>query len=256
LTAPGQYKENLSQLRRFAHISGGVVSESQQSQVVRYAFYQVDPVWRRLPCEERTAGKEEFAKVIEEEAGANLIRTYSTIGTRADCDFLVWTVAWDLETIQRVSSRLSATGLGRYLTIKHSFLAITRRSLYVKEHVHEGQEGTRLRIVPGERKYLFVYPFWKTDEWYQASQRIRQAMMNEHIVLGHKYPNIKINTTYSYGLDDQEFVVSFEGDDPVEFLNLVEEMRFSDARPYTLRDTPIFTCLLQPVGQVLDALGG
>lgn len=233
-----------------------MAEERQRQQFVRYAFYQVDPAWRRLGSDERAAGKHEFARVFQEEAERNLVRAYSTVGMRAECDFLIWTVAWDLEDIQRFSARLSCTGLGKYLTIAHSYLAMTRRSLYVKDHHHEGQEGTRTRIVPGERKYLFVYPFVKTHAWYALSQRIRQAMMNEHIVIGHKYPAIKINTTYSYGLDDQEFVVSFEADDPAEFLDCVEELRFVDSRPYTLRDTPIFSCILQPVEQVLSLIGG
>lgn len=233
-----------------------MADETTKQQVVRYAFYKVDPVWRRLPDDERRRGKQEFARVFNDEAERSLVRAYSTMGMRADCDLLVWMVAWDLETIQRISARLLETGLGRYLTTAHSYLAMTRRSIYVKSHRHEGQEGTRTRIVPGEKKYLFVYPFTKTHAWYQLSQRVRQAMMNEHIVIGHKYPSIKINTTYSYGLDDQEFVVAFEADDPAEFLNCVEELRFADARPYTLVDTPIFTCLAGTIDDVLAHLGG
>ena len=81
-------------------------------------------------------------------------------------------------------------------------------------------------------------------------------MMSEHIKVGHKYPKIKINTTYSFGLDDQEFVVAFEGDSPSEFLDLVMELRSSEASQYTLRDTPAFTAVAKPVGTALaEALG-
>jgi chlorite dismutase len=233
-----------------------MTEEKTPQQVIRYAFYHIDPAWRRLPAEEREASRREFVDVINDEGDRNLVRAYSTMGMRGDVDFLVWTVAWDLEAIQQFSCRLLNTRLGAYLTTPHSYLAMTRRSLYVKNHRHEGQEGTRTRIVPGERKYLFVYPFTKTHEWYALSQRVRQAMMNEHIVIGHKYPNIKINTTYSYGLDDHEFVVAFEADDPADFLNCVEELRFADARPYTLVDTPIFTCLSGSVEEVLASIGG
>jgi chlorite dismutase len=66
--------------------------------------------------------------------------------------------------------------------------------------------------------------------------------MNEHIDIGHAYHNIRINTTYSYGLDDQEFVVAFEGDSPGEFLALVRDLRESVSSSYTERDTPMFTC--------------
>jgi chlorite dismutase len=225
-------------------------------QFVRYAFYHVDPAWRRLSHEEQVAGRTEFASVVNEIAAGQLVRAYSTVGMRGDVDFMVWTVAEDLETIQQCSARLAATGLGRYLTIPHSYLAMTRHSMYVGGHRHADQEGTRTRIVPGRTKYLFVYPFTKTHEWYQLSKRMRQGMMSEHIVIGHKYPHIKINTTYSYGLNDHEFVVSFEADNPAEFLDCVEELRFSDARPYTLVDTPIFTCIIGSIDDVLDTLGG
>ncbi|MCL6648079.1 MAG: chlorite dismutase family protein [Chloroflexi bacterium] len=233
-----------------------MTDETGKQQVVRFAFYKVDPLWRRLPPEQRWGDKEEFARVFTEAATEHLLRSYSTMGTRGDVDFLIWMVAWDLETIRCLSARLLDTGLGRYLTTPFSYLSMTRRSLYVKHHRHEGQEGTRTRIVPGEKKYLFVYPFTKTHEWYQLSQRVRQAMMNEHIVIGHKYPGVKINTTYSYGLDDHEFVVAFEADDPAEFMNCVEELRFADARPYTAIDTPIFTCLRGSIEETLAYLGG
>ena len=81
-------------------------------------------------------------------------------------------------------------------------------------------------------------------------------MMGEHFRIGHKYPNVKIHTTYSYGLDDQEFVLAFETDDLEDFLNLVEDLRFTETRKYTLRDTPIFTCRAMPsFHALLDALG-
>ena len=105
------------------------------------------------------------------------------------------------------------------------------------------------------RKYLIVYPFLKTHEWYQQSMEERQRIMKEHFVIGHRYPEVKISTAYSFGLDDQEFVLGFETDEPARFLDLVEELRSSEARPYTLRDTPIFTCVNKPLKACLDDLG-
>ena len=132
---------------------------------------------------------------------------------------------------------------------------MTRRSIYVTKHFHEGQEGTRLRIKPGTGKYLFVYPFVKTRPWYELSFEVRQAMMDKHIEVGHKYPGIRINTSYSYGLDDQEFVVAFEGDSPSDFLDLVMELRETEASSYTLRDTPIFTCIAADLPTIFDQMG-
>ena len=81
-------------------------------------------------------------------------------------------------------------------------------------------------------------------------------MMNEHIRVGHKYPRVRLNTTYSFGLDDQEFVLAFETDYPTDFLDLVMELRETEASSYTLRDTPIFTCLKAEGSDLVRALGG
>ncbi len=227
-------------------------------QFVNFVFYQVDPAWRRLPKPERDRGKQEFARLIAENDRDGVMRvlTYSTMGLRGDCDFMLWRICYRLEELQSMSACLLSTGLGQYLTTPHSFLAMTRRSTYIIEHQHEGQQDSRGFLLPGQYKYIFVYPFVKTREWYLMSQQARQGMMNEHIMVGHKYPSVKLNTTYSFGLDDQEFVVAFETDAPSDFLDLVMELRETEASRHTLRDTPLFTCLRKEPGEMLDLLGG
>ena len=131
---------------------------------------------------------------------------------------------------------------------------MTRHSIYVDKHVHPGQEGKRGQMVPGESKYLFIYPFVKTRDWYRLPKEKRQELMDEHIRVGHKYPSVKLNTTYSFGLDDQEFVLAFETDQPADFLDLVMELRETEASRYTLRDTPVFTCLKKPLEMILKGL--
>ena len=110
-------------------------------------------------------------------------------------------------------------------------------------------------IQPSDARYLFVYPFIKSREWYQLPAVRRQEMMTAHIAIGHKYPSVKINTSYSFGLDDQDFVVSFESDVPGDFLDLVMELRETEGSKYTVRDTPVFTCTSMDMGQVLESLG-
>jgi chlorite dismutase len=213
-------------------------------QFVKYSFFRVDPAWRRLPEDEREAGREEFLRAYRLAQESTLFtKSYSLVGIRGDCDFLVWQGADRLETFQDFTAGLLATGLGRFLTLPYSYLAMTRPSQYVSEHEHEGQDGRRLVVQPMDRKYLFVYPFVKTRAWYLLPLAERQEMMNDHIRIGHKYPGVKLNTTYSFGLDDQEFVVAFESDEPEDFLDLVMELRESQGSAYTLRDTPIFTCV-------------
>jgi len=153
-----------------------------------------------------------------------------------------------------LQTALNRTDLGAYLTLPYSYLAMTRRSIY--EFPEDPGRPSRLQIRPSEARYLFVYPFTKTRAWYALPKPERQAMMDEHVRVGRKYPSIRLNTTYSYGLDDQEFIVAFEGDTPADFLDLVMELRESQASAYTLRDTPTFTCVQMSLWDMLDTLGG
>jgi chlorite dismutase len=231
-------------------------SGDDRRQYVNFAFYKVDPVWRRLPKEERKRGKCEFVEVVKSYEQDMLVVAYSLVGIRGDCDFMLWRIGYDPLKLQEMSAQLLATELGKYLTTPYSYLSMTKRSVYVDKHTHQGQEGTRLRLVPGQFKYLFVYPFVKSKAWYRLTKHARQGMMDEHIEIGHKYPTVRLNTTYSFGLDDQEFVVAFESDKPEHFVDLVMELRHSEATSYTLRDTPTFTCIHREMAEVLDLLGG
>ena len=232
------------------------MTEQVRRDFVKYSFFKVDPAWRRLPVKERQDSKAQFAEVLGEFSDRVSMSSYSMVGTRGDADFLLWKVSEELEAINELMARINHTELAQYLTQPYSYLAMTRRSPYIDDHKHEGQEGTgsaTMRIIG--RKYLFIYPFIKTHEWYQLPKEERQALMNEHFVIGHKYPDVKISTAYSFGLDDQEFVLGFETDDPSHFLDLVMDLRESKARPYTLVDTPIFSCIAKPVEACLDDLG-
>jgi len=230
----------------------------QKRQFVNFVFFKVDPAWRRLPKEERERGKEEFQRVVESSNidGQMKVLCYSTAGMRGDCDIMLWRITRSLEDLQNMTACLLATGLGKWLTTPYSYLAMTKRSTYILEHVHEGQADSRGFLLPGQYKYIFVYPFVKNRDWYLLSLPARQGMMNEHIQVGHKYPSVKLNTTYSFGLDDQDFVVAFETNEPADFLDLVMELRETEASRYTVRDTPIFTCLLKSTPEMLDTLGG
>jgi len=221
-------------------------------QVVKFSFYRVDPPWRGLPVAEREHGKREFCGVIDDFAGHMQVRSYAVAGMRGDVDFLLWQIADRLADIQELATALNRTAMAPHLTMPHSFLAMTRRSVYVSSE----ESSERLHLRPADSKYFFVYPFVKTREWYQLPQEERQAMMDQHIAVGRKYPSVKLNTTYSFGLDDQEFVVSFETDEPADFLDLVMELREAKTSLYTLRDTPIFSCIAMGLNETLDSLGG
>lgn len=250
-------------------------AEAEARSLYHYASFRVDPAWRRLEPAARDRGREEFAAVVEAYADRVTTRAYSTAGLRADADLILWRITpdtLDLETLQEMGVELLNTGLGRWCTTPYAFTAMTKPSPYTGRSDPDprgaggraaGQAGAapppdedHLRGVPaaGTTKYLFVYPFVKTREWYALKPATRGGMMREHIVLGRKYPSVRINTSYSFGLDDQEFVVAFESDHPDHFLDLVQELRESDASRYTLRDTPMFTGIRRDLRDALRLL--
>src|SRR5438309_2424590 len=231
-----------------------MAAPSEKRQVVRYAFYKLDLAWRRLTAERQASAKLEFGETLERYNGRLLLRPYGLVGIRGDTDFLLWQVAEDLDALVELQTALNRTDLGAYLAVPYSYLAMTRRSIY--EFPADPSQPAPLVIRPSEARYLFVYPFIKTRAWYLLPKAERQTTMDEHVRIGRKYPAIRLYTTYSYGLDDQEFIVAFEGDTPADFLDLVMELRESQASSYTLRDTPTFTCVQMSLWDMLDTLGG
>lgn len=225
-----------------------------QRQMVNFSFYKLDPAFRRLGDHEKLQARSEFLKVIDVRREGLISLSYSTAGLRPDSDFLLWRIAPSVDAFQDQTKAINKTRLGGYLTTPWSFVAMTKRSTYVDKLDPFHTPESRTHIIPGKRKYLFVYPFVKTRDWYLLSHEERQAIMDVHIQAGNRYPSVKLNTTYSFGLDDQEFVVAFETDEPNDFLDLVMDLRATQSSKYTLRDTPIFTCVQTPMENVLDQL--
>jgi chlorite dismutase len=212
-------------------------------------------MWRRLTPEKQATQKRELLATIESFGRRMLLRPYSLMGTRADAELLLWQITESIEPFQELATAIAKTRLGGYLNLTTSYLSQTKRSIYEIRDV-PGEDEERLIIQPTEAAYLFVYPFVKTRSWYRTTLATRQGMMDEHIEVGRKYPAVKLNTTYSFGLDDQEFVVAFETDEPADFLDLVQELRETEASLYTVRDTPLFSCINMTLAEALDALGG
>ena len=227
--------------------------ERLPAQYITYLFFKLDPEWRRLSDEERERGKEEFLCAAEEHEGSILLRSFSLMGLRSDADFMLWRIGYDLDAFEVMTAALMKTGLGKYLTVTYSYFGLSRRSIYVGEHT-PGWESRRY-IIPGEGEYLFVYPFVKTRAWYRLPLEERQRMMNEHMRIGRKHYPVKNNTAYCFGIDDYEFILSFEAESPEKFQDLMMELRESEASSYTELDTPIFTCRRKPLPEILESLG-
>jgi chlorite dismutase len=220
---------------------------------MNYSFYRLDPVFRRLPADERRAAGIEFNELVHGwEASDDLIlRTYSLVGLRAGVDFMLWQIAFDPLCFQAMESAIRRSQLGAYLSQEHSFLSLQRRSPYVNKTKGAG-EGVEL--LPGQGKFLFVYPFTKTRSWYRLSPHARQGMMDEHIAVSSQFKGVNLNTSYSYGIDDQDFMVAFDSDYPQEFVDLVGRLRYTEASLYTQRDTPMFACVKTPIDAILAQL--
>jgi chlorite dismutase len=219
-------------------------------QYVAYTFYRVDPAWRRLPVEERMAGKDAFAEIVEEWSGRmDALRTYSVAGVRPDADFFLWKITERYADLAELAAELNGTPLAGWLETPYSYLATTKASQYT-------QARRARKLVPRGSPYLVVYPFVKVRPWYALPPDERQRAMDEHIRIGAEFETIHNHTTYSFGIDDQEFMTAFECDEPADFMHLMLTLRESEASRYTERDTPIFVGQAMEIRAALDALDG
>ena len=215
---------------------------------VKYTFLKVDPAWRRREAAAREQDKLEFIAACEDFADGHLLQSFSLIGTRGDTELMLLAEAENLERIHEFHVILGQSGLMRWSQTTHSYLGLRKSSEYSEDE----------RTVPrGFRgRYVFVYPFVKSREWYALPADERWRIMQGHIEVGREYPTVDNHTTYSFGLDDQEFVVAFDTDDPAAFLDLVQRLRTTEASRFTTRDTPSFTCIAMSLEKALNALDG
>jgi chlorite dismutase len=213
---------------------------------------RLDPAWRRRSIDERRADVDAFCTAAARAESRLLQLSYSTIGLRAEGELLLWRMAERIEDVEETAADLLASGLGRWMSPALSMIGMTRPSQYVKRPTTQEQS-----LFTGERsRYLVVYPFTKSIEWYLTSAEERQEVMKGHMRVGHAYPQVRQLLAYSFGLDDQEFIVAYETDDLVAFQDLVRDLRATESRRSTVRDTPIVTGIHRPLGEILNMLVG
>jgi chlorite dismutase len=225
-----------------------------QRQFVNFAFFKINPAFRQCADDAKWQARSEFLKLFQTPWQNMMCLTYSTTGLKADCDFVLWRISSTPDAFQDQQATINKSRLGGFLTMPHSFLSMTKRSMYIDKLDPFHTAESRTHIIPGKRKYLFIYPFVKSREWYLLPLEKRQEIMDVHIKAGNKYPSVKLHTTYSYGLDAQDYVVAFETEDPKHVLDLLMEQRETQSSVYTVRDTPIFTCIQMPMERILDQL--
>jgi chlorite dismutase len=215
---------------------------------VDFLCYRVDPAFRRLDPARRAAAAEEFSKLLSTPGLGIEARPYLTAGFRTDCDFFLWLIAKDPSVFPTFVTSLWGTDLGRHLVASHAFLGVTKPSPYLPGHLQHFERG------PATDTYCFIYPFTKTHEWYQLPMEKRRDIMKVHNEIGHQFPGVKINTTYQFGIGDYDFMLAFETSDFTEFSNLVQRLRETEARPYTVTDIPLIPGIKKTVAELIQSL--
>ena len=227
------------------------MAAESSTQYVAYTLYKIDPAWKRLPVEERAAGKEALAEVVSAWQERMELRTYSLVGVRPEVDFMFWKLTERYDDLRELAEDVNACPIAGYLETPYSYLAATKPSQYFEEKSKRPR-----KVVPRGAPYLVVYPFVKTREWYAMPIEDRRRAMAEHAAVGSRFVTITNHTTYSFGIDDQEFMTAFECEAPADFLQLMMTLRETEASRYTERDTPIFVGTAQELPEILDSLDG
>jgi chlorite dismutase len=216
---------------------------------LNFSFFKVDPKWRWLNEIGKEEAAKEFASLVEVANTKIKVRAYSTLGLREDSDLMLWMISDSLEKTQVMTSKIYSTVLGKYLVPSYVFLSATRSSVYSSKVT----AGFMTDEEP--MKYCIVYPFVKSREWYLLPFEERKKMMEEHILVGRKFPKIRLNTTYSFGLDDQDFMLAFETMDLMAFQELIIQLRETKVSKYVIQDTPMIVCVYKGVEDIIKSLG-
>ncbi len=224
-----------------------------QGRFVHALALGLDPAWRRLSAEERCQTADQLIAAVHSISTESEVTThyYSMVGLRAQADMLLWSLGPTLDAIEERSARVLRSGMGKWMAVKESFLGVIQPSQYVKKPTPQEQS-----LFSEERsRYLVVYPFTKSTEWYLLGREERQKIMNEHMKVGHSFPEVRQLLAYSFGLDDMDFLVAYETDDLPRFGELVRALRGTESRRSTVRDTPILTGIHRPIEEIAELLG-
>ncbi len=221
-----------------------------EKQFVNFMFFRMNPDWRKLDNHKKEEYRREFESVFNEFRGELLLFTYSLVGFDSKADLMFWRIGTSLDLIQEMTARLYRTSLGSYLLPADNHLAITKKMMFVSDSSED-----RYHVGAGEKQYHFVYPCAKHKDWYEKTMEERDALVEENFMVGKKFPNIKIHMTHAFGFSEQEYIISFETDEPRDFLALAEELRQTPGNKLSLRGMPVYTCRQRPLVECLEALG-
>lgn len=225
-----------------------------EKQFVNFIFFRVNPEWRKLNSETKKIFRAEFQGIFNKFGENLLLFSYSLVGFDSKADLMFWRIGASLDAIQEMTAQLYRTNLGSFLETTDNHLSVTKKMMFVSPETHESVED-RFHIVAGAKKYHFLYPCAKQSEWYEKNGEERDELMRDNFMVGKKFPNIRIHLTHAFGFSDKEYLISFETDEPNDFLALAEELRQTPASKFTMRGMPVYTCRLRPLAECLEALG-
>lgn len=226
-----------------------------EKQFVNFMFFRINPEWRRLNNETKKVFKSEFIKIFNEYKSELLLFSYSLVGFDSKADLMFWRIGTSLDLIQEMTAQLYRTNLGSYMETADNYLSVTRKMMFVSPERENNSCEDRFHIIAGDKKYHFLYPCSKHSDWYDKSEEERESLIKENFMVGKKFSNIKIHMTHAFGFSEQEYLISFETDEPKDFLALAEELRQTSASKFTLRGMPVYTCRLKSLAECLDSLG-
>jgi hydrogen peroxide-dependent heme synthase len=204
-----------------------------------FAYY---PVFRATPdLRERPSGDldqiSHDAEILMKEWSERVtVRgTYSSVGFRPDAELMMWWVGHSAEALQDLLVAFRRGALGRRLELTHAFLGMVRPAEFTKDHVPAFLRGE------AAKKYLCVYPFVRTPEWYLLPPDARAGLLREHGEMGREFPDVLANTTSAFGLGDWEWILAFEADDLSRLVDCLRRLRDSASRLYVKEETPFVT---------------
>jgi hydrogen peroxide-dependent heme synthase len=205
---------------------------------------------RPLGDDVRSAAADEVAALFEELAGKDVVvrGTYDVSGLRADADLMVWWHAESAEALQEAYGRLRRTALGRHLDPVWSQMALHRPAEFNRSHIPAFLADEE------PRRYVSVYPFVRSYEWYLLPDEERRFMLAEHGQMARGYPDVRANTVNSFALGDYEWILAFEADDLGRIVDLMRHLRGSETRRHVREEIPFYTGARTPVADLLARL--
>jgi hydrogen peroxide-dependent heme synthase len=217
---------------------------------IRYTMWSVFRVARPLGDEQRGPVADEVQQLVDELAGKDVVvrGTYDVSGLRADADLMVWWHASSAEALQEAYGRLRRTALGRRLEPVWSQMALHRPAEFNKSHIPAFLADEHAR------RYVSVYPFVRSYEWYLLPDEERRFMLAEHGKMARGYPDVRANTVAAFALGDYEWMLAFEADELHRIVDLMRELRAATARRHVREEVPFYTGVRKPVGELVNDL--